>query len=1037
MNHFARIVLLLCFALPGSVMAQKPWSLSIDAAAYSRAHLIDPSDNGATPADVKLIPQIKQTHHLAGQGWVDYDFSVPESGWYTIGLPANDSAGDTDFFVDCKVHTYGGVTGRILSAYLVAGAHTLRVQRLTWTGLPGVGSFVVQRSTQAVADTVRVQVVNDSLILRKSDPLLLDIITGGRTKPATLNATVKDAKTNTAIRTYTVNLPAASGPAVKRLKIECPAEGIFFVSFGDQTGTIDPRILREIQFVVIDTTSRSATSGDMQKTLLKSIDCATEAPFASSGETSVVTTDFGSYRESGSHGYLESKKNYDFFSYKVHIPEPQRPYLVEVDYPDDDLRTFLIALMEKTLIDYPPVGGVDSGGGYRLTHRMQTQTFIYYPRDPDFVVGIVNAQDGIKAAAARIRIYRIDGPLPGLKLAEPAGRDFGYWLEEGDRWAAFNGAPDKSMSGYLVSMNRWAETARYMGVNTLMPTVAIYQNVLYPSEYYTGWFRASGGPRDPMTLDVVRMLLLVCEKYGLKLLPEFHPTWNGYKRLVDDAPYVSDPDPKPHLMVSRDGEAINSPFRPYFNPLYPANQEWYTGMIGEFAGRYKDSPALMGVGLRVMGWVWESYNGWPSLFWGYDDYTVHLFEKQTGIKIPVADSDPKRFRARYDWLLANAKDKWIDWRCDQIAGLYSSISARVRSARKDLMVVSPVHGQLDDSCHAATERFDVGDYKQIYRESGYDMDKIGRILNTLFLNAIYYYGRRQQDPITEQKEIDHLLDPAARTAFVGSTGRTGFLFSNSYFEADETIDPVKMGLPGAKAGGWDGVANPPGRQYLQRYALDLADSDASLLIDGGEGYIHGQPPLREFLANYRVLPVNRFIPRADATDPVAVWQLKLGGAFWFYAVNRESYSVPITVHLSGSGPIVRAATGEAAKLAGDALTVDMQPYELAVFKAPATRSIETVSTSTPTDILSHLAAQVRWLAALNVDVRADSHKLWRQQPAILDRLSKLAAQQLSEGHVFAVQATLWNHDLLQIYKNLGRCPPDLFEGCSCPPLGPN
>jgi hypothetical protein len=58
------------------------------------------------------------------------------------------------------------------------------------------------------------------------------------------------------------------------------------------------------------------------------------------------------------------------------------------------------------------------------------------------------------------------------------GRSFGYWLEEGDRWATFQGAPDKSLSGYLVSTKRWAAAAAYMGADTLSPTLAIYQNVL-------------------------------------------------------------------------------------------------------------------------------------------------------------------------------------------------------------------------------------------------------------------------------------------------------------------------------------------------------------------------------------------------------------------------------------------------------------------------------------------------------------------------------------------------------------------------------
>ena len=61
--------------------------------------------------------------------------------------------------------------------------------------------------------------------------------------------------------------------------------------------------------------------------------------------------------------------------------------------------------------------------------------------------------------------------------------------------------------------------------------------------------------------------------------------------------------------------------------------------------RYKDSQALRGVSLRLINWQNTGLNNFLSLDWGYDDLTVGLFEKETGISTGVkTDDNPQRFR---------------------------------------------------------------------------------------------------------------------------------------------------------------------------------------------------------------------------------------------------------------------------------------------------------------------------------------------------------------------------------------------------------
>jgi hypothetical protein len=1037
----ALCVAVLTFLCAGPTLAAPPapWQKVIPAEDYSRCSLIDPNSNGEKPADATVIPRIKASHALAGEGWVDYDFSVPQAGWYQVGL-GKMSVTDHDFYLDGDIHVYGGVTDNVTNAWLAAGQHTLRVQRLTWTGLAGIHEIVIRQSDGSAAESLRIDVPGDRLVLRKGERLNLDVYGGGRQGATNLTAWVKTVADDRIMATDHLEIPASAGLLKRSLSIPCAQEGIFYVAFGDGIAPISPTDVREIQFVVIDTTPRLRPGGEIHKTLLREIDCSAEPPaggfWSGGGETRVVKTAFGSYRESGDHGYLQKSADPSFFAYALDVPEAQQPYVIQVDYPDDDLRTFCIGLEERSMMDYPPAGGVDSGGCYSLSHRMQTQTFIHWPRGKELRVLFFNAQNGRRAAAARIRLYRVDGDLPALDVPVNGGRSFGYWLEEGDRWATFQGAPDKSLSGYLVSMKRWADAAAYMGADTLDPTLAIYQNVLYPSKFYNGYFRPTGGPRDPAPLDVTRMLLLVCERYGLKLLPDFHPTWNGYKRLVTDmGPYQSDPNPKPNLMVASDGAVGDGPFRPYFNPIYPANEKWYVGMVGEFVDRYKDSPALQGVDLRVMGWAWESWNGWPSIHWGYDDYTVGLFEKETGIHVPVPVDAPDRFHQRYLWLTTHEKGRWIAWRCEKLTDLYRRLAERVQQARPGLKVCSAVHGpQLDMGYYpgdAYLQKCDRDGLKECYTECGYDISQLCRLPGVMLLNAQFYYGRRSlYGEVDEQRLRDYLLDPAAMTVFQGPTGGVGYLYSNSYFEANQVVIPQKMGLAGVKPTGFVGVVNPAGRHYLERYALSLADGDASLILDGGEGYLLGQGMyLRDFLAEYRRLPPVRFTPRPDATDPVAVWELKRRQNFLFYAVNRERYPVQVTLRMGGSGAIRHLATGEVMNASGGILRLDLKSYQLMAFTCSPNRSVAQVTETIPDADSTSLKTQVDWLTQLAEDVhdKRAGTGLDAWTAGRLASMSAEAAASFKEGHYWRARTLLENHVLLAVYEAVNRFPPDLRE----------
>jgi hypothetical protein len=617
-----------------------------------------------------------------------------------------------------------------------------------------------------------------------------------------------------------------------------------------------------------------------------------------------------------------------------------------------------------------------------------------------------------RAAVSKIRVYRLDGDLPPLEAPHPGTRHFVNWYEEGDNYLSIFGAPDESDHGFRVATERWAQAVAYMGGDTLSAAVNVYNFVLYPSSYNKA-FAIPGGE------DRLRQMLLISEKYGMKFLPELHP------RADELAwPYADLPDPKPNLLVSKDGttnyysaDSKKRNFPPYYNPLYPANQAWYIGMIGELVDRYKDSPALLGVSLRLMQWQNPTLNNFHSLDWGYDDYTIEQFQKDTGITIPAKKGNASRFRLRYEWLMTHAKDAWISWRCKKIAQLYTKIRDRLRLARADLKLYSGVFDGYPSEF--GTEWL---------KGAGVDVQLLSRIDGVVLINALHAYGRLYDDRTT-QGTRDNLLDPQVLWSMIEPNGSGKFLAYTRYVEANTIpFPPEELGFDAKTKNTWISAAiNPSGRHFLERYAVPLAETDASLLGDGGNGYTLGQPELREFLREYRRLPATRFVPREDARDPVAVWELSRSADYLFYAVNRERFPVALQLQFAGLGQIHRLSNGQKVSTQNNILNIQLQPYQLIAYTASAGVNITAATTTVPAEDLDKVSNQVLWLENLDREIKNNrfTNILTLEQRQALQVATQQARKALNQKHIWRARTIIEYHDLLPIYKRIGLYPPYL------------
>ena len=136
----------------------------------------------------------------------------------------------------------------------------------------------------------------------------------------------------------------------------------------------------------------------------------------------------------GPAGRFGQQLQADSFAYTLKLPSIQDPYLALIDYPDDDQRTFTIALIERAANPYAPTVGVASGGVYSLSGRMQPHELFFYPREQEPRLLFQNWYPGQRAAAARIRVYRITSAIsrPSAGASGPHVRHVARGADAGD-----------------------------------------------------------------------------------------------------------------------------------------------------------------------------------------------------------------------------------------------------------------------------------------------------------------------------------------------------------------------------------------------------------------------------------------------------------------------------------------------------------------------------------------------------------------------------------------------------------------------------
>ncbi len=995
------------------------------------------------------IEQIKKTGILTGDGEATYSFAIPKTGWYEFYVQA--TQWPTSIYLDGKFMIYtpfeSGVwktkepgNFKVMNLYLTKGVHKMMFSRLPFPGLPWMTKFSFVHSKN-ITGKVRLIFKKDYMVFKEGEKFPVTLIVGKSTHPETLILTITNVQSKTKIKEQ-LYFPAdtETGNYQTHFNLPTSKQGVFDIEITTVQGKPCDR---EYQYVVIDTQRKNQSPQQLTKKLIYIIDASKQEPDYSNGATKVITTPFGSYRQSGDIGREKGPQNADWFGYKLHLPGIQQPYLLKIKYPDDEERTCEIPISEKYGADMPSLGYA-TGGIYPLSNKMDTMDFYFYPTQKDPRIAFYNWITGQTAAVSKIYVYRITSKFPILDTKN-SNRLYGTYQEEPFRVVNWYGAmpTGNGWLNLLKPIERKCRLSAYSGINLWWPTIAVYQCMLWPGKTIPG-YQIGILPTGPFTLnqpfkqDFMRLMLLESEKYNIKFIGELYipPNWilAKYldKKFGGTGHLKNNGYQKPWLVVSNQGEVapgLSITSSPYFNPVYPGVQKWAESVIRELANRYKNIPSFAGLSIRYMpGWVFGGWQGWPDINWGYDDYTINLFEKETGIKIPVSNTDPQRFQKRYDWLMKHAYKKWINWRCEKMYQYYTKLARILTNARPDLKLYILFYPNVGNWIDNARE---CGINPKLY----YKNSSI-RIL----CNKTYPAGRiLANNALSSAKYRDEYFNPLPiiDTSKPKDSGTIGFVHFDAESAEGPLIETKKLGYKSNLDDGSNliypaGVINPSGRNYLERFANAMADGNMVVINDGSHGYSLGQPEyLRQFMSEYHSLPDIGMNLLSGSGDPIALWYGKTGTKTYFYIVNRLYTDVNVSVSFAQKPLLLkRLSTDKNIDINGTTFTTKLPGYQMISYES--SQQPISIKTEVPKQILILTKNQITFVEKIFTMLKngADNipEVLQLSPVEIIKDQKKLkeAKKEFAEGHLWETRNILMSKDMVKLYKAINAYPPSLF-----------
>ncbi|NOY80859.1 MAG: hypothetical protein GXP31_07615 [Kiritimatiellaeota bacterium] len=701
------------------------------------------------------------------------------------------------------------------------------------------------------------------------------------------------------------------------------------------------------------------------------------------------------YREAG-------EQKGDRFSFEVPFPQADgHPVALEIVWPDNRPRAMGLYMY----VEAPKhaqhrdrlEGGIQSGNEFPVSGRMQTTRYLFYPWAEHYLFEARTLMTGAPAAVARIRVLPVLGRLPRLRIggaAETARRDFGH-LDEDQSFEILlgpEGREARRRTRAVDTLERLLDYLDYTGQNVISYPLLRYDFVYYdlPGQHPSASSLRAGGWIS-LFLDMFaarqKKLLATCNLYTV---PE----------AVLDVEAVPQRLENGYFLTDRFGGHPTT-LRGYRgNPTHPLFRRHLLGHVREILRRFGAHSAFKALDLWVgPGRPW----GFGSLDYGYGDFTVRLFEEETGLRVPGKTGAPGRFEERWRHLTGPGRDAWLTWRAQKVLSLFRAViadSAEFARGKPVYVSVQLNPGSSEPSWTDLLDDTSVDFARRLYEQCGMDMRALNRltpiVLVPLREPSMYRWLRHWHDG-GRNVAGETMADLAKFASFHNS--RTNA--SSSYQRYFESFRP-SLKNDRFKSYFQNADPKPFGRWFLQEIATAVAALDPDQLLIGAQplGTAGRDDVTREFNRAWRALPQGVYGDVEGLGDPVLLRRLKRRDALWLYALSRTWLPVVLHLRVTPARPAwTDLSTGDELRPGRNGrVDIELAPFQLRSFRAPTTAAVSKAGVTVPGKLRKWYAGRIRTIGTRLAELREYGIDTAGEQK-ILDRMRRLEeAESFAELH---------------------------------------
>ncbi len=745
-----------------------------------------------------------------------------------------------------------------------------------------------------------------------------------------------------------------------------PSEvGNYRIIMTDPIGDTYTAVLPIIHNEVI---SERETPAKVEKTLIAEIDCSKEQPkgtYADDGGSCVNTLNGVGFRET------LRKEPSSGFTYRIKIKNPGKPHWIEFDYPDDRTRTFFCGI-SQVLGDYFHCMFLDScgiitGGNFPLSKTMKTKGFYFMTAANRPEIGVVfgshynpNGESG--PAVAKIRIYEVTSALPNNHV-NPDGRKIMNWNEDPTMfgYTHFNqyqwNAETTNYDYWREKYDVMVEYHRYMGWGMWSSLFYDYGGLSTIGDRRGQESVYSGGIFQPGFLD---MLAKTAEREKIPYYLSINHLCGFFK---ENTPFgigielgganISDTFEQAEKRGENAPElfaADNSLARVRnraLNPIHPLTREALKKNFRICAERYGIYPMFQGID-------YQSVEGlhFSDPFYGYGDYTINLYRKETDTKLPDYQGS-ERFSKRYEFLKANEWEKWLDWRCEKVTELVKELVAELQGKKLIYRVTMEQLIPSDPSKRSLIRddliKGKMPDLVRAFREQGIDLKALAKLDNVIVLpdlrpNHTRIFGDKGDErPFNFSDELFSLRNIEGIENFQITQQNNQEMYEGGGFI------PTANGTQKASLRVF--ATTLPNNEYaLENIAWAVAKFDPLFINHGwwGNPEMGAHEEFRKFYRAYSEIPQQSFAQVSGVNDPICVRQ----NDNMIYMVNLSVYPASVGIEGSEIFELTDVVTNETQDLSN----IKLNGFELRVFKQDHEVDIKKVTQNVPeelVDIVEH------------------------------------------------------------------------------------